>query len=210
MRPNWLSNRIFKSSTTSSTLLLRLEYAHRSAVENHVHCQPRLGSRRSLIVRVGIIYNTTRRLSVHSSSFASFPELVTPGGWWLPLPASASAVGDVSARQAIFLVAKIQMLRATATARERSIWGKRTRILIVASVSPDCRAAEGDATNLLVQIAPRRAADLHLLLQLLQRLDQCCESFCRHHGLGAGSAEKLRPQGSLPPPGTTSGAEDTT
>ena len=48
-----------------------------------------------------------------TGSFASFPELVTPGGWWLPLPASASAVGDVSARQAIFLVAKIQMLRAT-------------------------------------------------------------------------------------------------
>ena len=113
--------------------------------------------------------------------------------------ASASAVGDVSARQAIFLVAKFDAAR-NRTARERSIWGKRTRILIVASVSPDCRAAEGDATNLLVQIAPRRAADLHLLLQLLQRLDQCCESFCRHHGLGAGSAEKLRPQGSLPPP----------
>ena len=35
-------------------LLLRLEYAHRSAVENHLHRQPRLGSRRSLIVRAGI------------------------------------------------------------------------------------------------------------------------------------------------------------
>jgi hypothetical protein len=29
-------------------LLLRLEHAHRSAVENHVHRPPRLGSRRSL------------------------------------------------------------------------------------------------------------------------------------------------------------------
>ena len=36
------------------SLLLRLEYAHRSTVENHVHRSPRLGSRRSLIVRVGI------------------------------------------------------------------------------------------------------------------------------------------------------------
>jgi hypothetical protein len=36
------------------SLLLRVEYAHRSTVENHVHRSPRLGSRRSLIVRVGI------------------------------------------------------------------------------------------------------------------------------------------------------------
>ena len=36
------------------SLLLRLEYAHRSTLENHVHRSPRLGSRRSLIVRVGI------------------------------------------------------------------------------------------------------------------------------------------------------------
>ena len=35
-------------------LLLRLEHAHRSALENHVHRSPRLGSRRSLIVRIGI------------------------------------------------------------------------------------------------------------------------------------------------------------
>ena len=33
-------------------LLLRLEHAHRSALENHVHRSPRLGSRRSLIVRI--------------------------------------------------------------------------------------------------------------------------------------------------------------
>src|SRR4051795_3034285 len=36
------------------SLLLRLEYAHRSTLENHVHRSPRLGSRRSIIVRVGI------------------------------------------------------------------------------------------------------------------------------------------------------------
>ena len=55
MRANWLSNRIFKSfDEIVDSLLLRLEYAHRSTVENHVHRPPRLGSRRSLIVRVGI------------------------------------------------------------------------------------------------------------------------------------------------------------
>ena len=36
------------------SLLLRLAHAHRSILENHVHRSPRLGSRRSLIVRVGI------------------------------------------------------------------------------------------------------------------------------------------------------------
>jgi hypothetical protein len=36
------------------SLLLRLEHAHRSAVENHVHRAPRLGSRRSLNLRIGI------------------------------------------------------------------------------------------------------------------------------------------------------------
>src|ERR1700716_2905729 len=36
------------------SLLLRLEYAHRSTLENHVHRSPRLGSRRSLIMRVGM------------------------------------------------------------------------------------------------------------------------------------------------------------
>src|SRR5262249_3538027 len=35
-------------------LLLRLEHAHRSAVENHVHRPPRLGNRRSLNPRIGI------------------------------------------------------------------------------------------------------------------------------------------------------------
>src|SRR5262249_53487775 len=36
------------------SLLLRLEHAHRSAVENHVHRAPRLGSRRSPNLRIGI------------------------------------------------------------------------------------------------------------------------------------------------------------
>src|ERR1700674_4684252 len=36
------------------SLLLRLEHAHRAALENHVHRPPRLGNRRSLIVRIGI------------------------------------------------------------------------------------------------------------------------------------------------------------
>src|SRR5262245_65665250 len=36
------------------SLLLRLEHAHRSAVENHVHRPPRLGSCRSLNLRIGI------------------------------------------------------------------------------------------------------------------------------------------------------------
>src|SRR5262245_8310754 len=36
------------------SLLLRLEHSHRSAVENHVHRPPRLGSRRSLNLRIGI------------------------------------------------------------------------------------------------------------------------------------------------------------
>src|SRR3982074_2427941 len=49
-------------------LLLRLEHAHRSALENHVHRSPRLGSRRSLIVRVGITHYPGR---VASSSTPS-------------------------------------------------------------------------------------------------------------------------------------------
>src|SRR5262245_11239383 len=36
------------------SLLLRLEHAYRSAVENHVHRAPPLGSRRSLSLRIGI------------------------------------------------------------------------------------------------------------------------------------------------------------
>ena len=39
-------------------LLLRLEHAHRPALENHVHRPPRLGRRRSLIVRTGISLRT--------------------------------------------------------------------------------------------------------------------------------------------------------
>ena len=45
------------------SLLLRLEYAHRSTMENHVHRSPRLDSRRSLIVRVGINYFCSRSAS---------------------------------------------------------------------------------------------------------------------------------------------------
>ena len=53
MRASWLSNRIFKSFD-GIVDQVRLERAHRSALENHVHRSPRLGSRRSLIVRIGI------------------------------------------------------------------------------------------------------------------------------------------------------------
>jgi len=35
-----------------------VEHAHRSTLENHVHRSPRLGSRRSIIVRVGIRAST--------------------------------------------------------------------------------------------------------------------------------------------------------
>src|SRR5207302_2995263 len=41
--------------------LLRLEHAHRSAVENHVHRPPRLGSRRSPNLRIGIIRRARAR-----------------------------------------------------------------------------------------------------------------------------------------------------
>jgi hypothetical protein len=43
-------------------LLLRVEHAHRSTLENHVHRSPRLGSRRSIIVRVGINPCATKSL----------------------------------------------------------------------------------------------------------------------------------------------------
>src|SRR6516225_6695057 len=39
------------------SLLLRREHAHRSAVENHVYRPPRLGSRRSLNLNIGINVN---------------------------------------------------------------------------------------------------------------------------------------------------------
>src|SRR5947209_17317817 len=47
------------------SLLLRLEHAHRSAVENHVHRPPRLGSRRSLNLRIGISRARPRRPRLH-------------------------------------------------------------------------------------------------------------------------------------------------
>jgi hypothetical protein len=43
------------------TLLLCLEHPDQSAVEDHVHRKPRLGSRRSLIVRIGIRHLQSRR-----------------------------------------------------------------------------------------------------------------------------------------------------
>jgi hypothetical protein len=55
MRQNWLTNRIFKSFRRHRrSLLLCLEHPHRLALENHVHRSPRLGKRRSIIVRIGI------------------------------------------------------------------------------------------------------------------------------------------------------------
>src|SRR5262245_8573154 len=49
IEPNFQILRRYRRS-----LLLRLEHAHRAAVENHVHRAPRLGSRRSLNLRMGI------------------------------------------------------------------------------------------------------------------------------------------------------------
>src|SRR5262249_17439497 len=46
------------------SLLLRLEHAHRSAVENHVHRAPRLGSRRSFNLRIGISLPPSKCLPV--------------------------------------------------------------------------------------------------------------------------------------------------
>src|SRR5713226_3671026 len=46
------------------SLLLQLEHAHRSALENHVHCSPRLGNRRSPIVRIGIILTFLSSLAI--------------------------------------------------------------------------------------------------------------------------------------------------
>src|SRR5262249_31438503 len=55
MRQNWLSKPNFQILRRHRrSLLLRLEHAHRSAMENHVHRTPRLGSRRSLNLRLGI------------------------------------------------------------------------------------------------------------------------------------------------------------
>src|SRR5262249_54471251 len=52
VEPNFQIFRRYRS------LLLRLEHAHRSAVENHVHRPPRLGSRRSLNLRIGISHTS--------------------------------------------------------------------------------------------------------------------------------------------------------
>src|SRR5262252_5868120 len=53
------------------SLLLRLEHPHRSAVENHVHRPPRLGSRRSLNLRISI--SPLLAQSGHSSMSALCP-----------------------------------------------------------------------------------------------------------------------------------------
>ena len=55
MRQNWLSNRIFQILRRHRrSLLLRLEYPPRSALENHDHRPARLGSPRSVNLRIGI------------------------------------------------------------------------------------------------------------------------------------------------------------
>src|SRR5262249_15371757 len=53
------------------SLLLRLEHAHRSAVENHVHRAPRLGSRRSPNLRIGISSSILMKRQLPSSRGAS-------------------------------------------------------------------------------------------------------------------------------------------
>src|SRR5262249_51248421 len=59
IEPNFQILRRYRRS-----LLLRLEHAHRAAVENHVHRAPRLGSRRSLNLRIGItLYLCCSRLT---------------------------------------------------------------------------------------------------------------------------------------------------
>ena len=58
---------------------------------------------------------------------------------------------------------------------------------IIAASHSVCGAAGGDATNLPVQIA----RGVPLASSFAAQLDQCCESFSRHHGLGAGSAAAL-------------------
>jgi hypothetical protein len=54
MRANWLSTCLQILRRHRRPQLLRLERAHRPALENNVHSPPRLGARRSIIVRVGI------------------------------------------------------------------------------------------------------------------------------------------------------------
>src|ERR1700752_542319 len=52
-------------------LLLRLEHTHRPAVEDHVNCATRLGSRRLLIVRIGISVISRAATSLLRASNAS-------------------------------------------------------------------------------------------------------------------------------------------
>jgi DDE superfamily endonuclease len=78
MRANWLSNRVFKSfDDIRQPLLLCLEHTHQPALENHVHRPPRLGTRRSFILRVGIrclvrVAQSVRFASASSSNSRMF------------------------------------------------------------------------------------------------------------------------------------------
>ena len=60
------------------SLLLRLEYAHPSTVENHVHRSPRLGSRRSLIVRLAITLRDPVRVCGPRLSWRGLTHARTP------------------------------------------------------------------------------------------------------------------------------------
>src|SRR5262249_31326768 len=62
IEPNFQILRRYRRS-----LLLRLEHAHRAAVENHVHRAPRLGSRRSLNLRIGISQDSGHRVKAKKS-----------------------------------------------------------------------------------------------------------------------------------------------
>jgi signal transduction histidine kinase len=61
------------------SLLLRLEHAYRPALENHVHRAPRLGSRRSLNLRIGIRRGdrSTWRRRIFSGDRAASPPVST-------------------------------------------------------------------------------------------------------------------------------------
>jgi hypothetical protein len=61
-----------------------LEHAHRSAVENHVHRPPRLGSRRSLNLRIGISVIFWQRAYVE---VLQPPELRPPAGFGIAIGA---------------------------------------------------------------------------------------------------------------------------
>src|SRR5262249_23347943 len=78
IEPNFQILRRYRRS-----LLLRLEHAHRAAVENHVHRAPRLGSRRSLNLRIGIICGSSTLACPHA------------GGKMCPHPITAKPTFDL-------------------------------------------------------------------------------------------------------------------